>query len=146
MREDGKRSIQIVLKKFNILLLSSVSYGLYWDRHVASGRAGGLEPPPKVWAPTKSHVTIKPGIFHGIYPSKRLPMTLHSIHFAQYAHALLLTIIRPIIRLLHISTMPILPMALTLVMGYRLCYTHAVQPYLVHRPAKCPLLQSTVVF
>ena len=38
--------------------------------------------------------------------------------------------------------------ALSLVMGYRLCYTHAVevQPYLVHRPAKCPLLQSTVVF
>jgi len=28
----------------------------------------------------------------------------------------------------------------------RLCYTHAVQPYLVQRPAKCPLLQSTVVF
>ena len=27
-----------------------------------------------------------------------------------------------------------------------LCYTHAVQPYLVQRPAKCPLLQSTVVF
>ena len=38
--------------------------------------------------------------------------------------------------------------ALNLVTGYRLCYTHAVevQPYLVHRPAKCPLLQSTVVF
>ena len=41
--------------------------------------------------------------------------------------------------------MPILPMALSLVMGYRLCYTHAVQPYLVQRPAKCPLLQCMVV-
>jgi len=44
-------------------------------------------------------------------------MTLHSIHFAQYAYALPLTI-RLIIRLLHISTMLILPIALSLVMGY----------------------------
>jgi len=36
-------------------------------------------------------------------------------------------------------------MALGLVMCYWLCYTHAVQLYLVQRPAKCPLLQSTVV-
>jgi len=79
-----------VLKKFNI----SVSYGLYWGRPVASGRDGGLEPLPKVSAPTKAHVTIIPGIiFHGILLSKRLPMTRHSIHFAQYAHALPLTII-----------------------------------------------------
>ena len=27
-----------------------------------------------------------------------------------------------------------------------LCYTQAVQPYLVQHTAKCPLLQSTVVF
>ena len=27
-----------------------------------------------------------------------------------------------------------------------LCYTQAVQLYFVQRPAKCPLLQSTVVF
>jgi len=33
--------------------------------------------------------------------------------------------------------MLILPMALSLVMGYRLCYTRAVQTYLVQRPAKC---------
>jgi len=66
-----------------------------------------------------------------------LPMTLHSIHFAQYAHAL------PLTPHFHYANI-----ALSLVMAYRLCYTHAVevQPYLVHRPAKCPLLQSTVVF
>ena len=74
-------------------------------------------------------------------------MTLHSIHFAQYAHALPLTIIsyayNPPTPHFHYANI-----ALSLVMGYRLCYTHAVevQPYLVHRPAKCPLLQSTVVF
>jgi len=47
-----------------------------------------------------------------------------------------------------LSTTEVVDIALSLVMGYRLCYTHAVevQPYLVHRPAKCPLLQSTVVF
>ena len=49
----------------------------------------------------------------------------------------------------HCSTFPLCKYCTQFSNGLpAMLYTHAVevQPYLVHRPAKCPLLQSTVVF
>ena len=71
-----------------------------------------------------------------------LPMTLHSVHFAQYAHALPLAMAyNPPTPHFHYANI-----AYGTQFSNGLCYTHAVQPYLIQRPAKCPLLQSSVVF
>ena len=72
-------------------------------------------------------------------------MILHSIHFAQYAYALPLTVIsqayNPPTPHFHYANI-----AYGTQFSNGLCYTHAVQPYLVQRPVKCHLLQSMVVF
>ena len=74
-------------------------------------------------------------------------MTLYSIHFARQAHALPLTIISQAYNPPRgaYSTFPLCQYCYG-TQFRAIGYVHAVQPYLVQRPAKCPLLQSTVVF